>query len=53
MATSARTGVALQAGLGDGTGMFYQLYELNHAALQPARVYADALRFFYSNPLNP
>ncbi|WP_292198468.1 polyhydroxyalkanoate depolymerase, partial [Mesorhizobium sp.] len=33
--------------------MFYQLYELNHAALQPARLYADAVRFFYSNPLNP
>jgi poly(3-hydroxybutyrate) depolymerase len=33
--------------------MFYQLYELNHAALQPARVYADAVRLFYSNPLNP
>ena len=24
--------------------MFYQLYELNHAALQPARAYADAVR---------
>ncbi|WP_192255110.1 polyhydroxyalkanoate depolymerase [Mesorhizobium silamurunense] len=33
--------------------MFYQLYEMNHAALQPARFYADAVRFFYSNPLNP
>ncbi|RWD50373.1 MAG: polyhydroxyalkanoate depolymerase [Mesorhizobium sp.] len=33
--------------------MFYQLYELNHAALQPARLYADAVRLFYSNPLNP
>ncbi|TIS57173.1 MAG: polyhydroxyalkanoate depolymerase [Mesorhizobium sp.] len=33
--------------------MFYQLYEFNHAALQPARLYADAVRFFYSNPLNP
>jgi len=33
--------------------MFYQLYELNHAALQPARLYADAVRMFYSNPLNP
>ncbi|UCI08188.1 polyhydroxyalkanoate depolymerase [Mesorhizobium sp. B1-1-8] len=33
--------------------MFYQLYELNHAALLPARVYADAVRLFYSNPLNP
>jgi len=33
--------------------MFYQLYELNHAALQPARAYADAVRIFYRNPLNP
>ncbi|MDX8467726.1 polyhydroxyalkanoate depolymerase [Mesorhizobium sp. VK23B] len=33
--------------------MFYQLYEFNHAALQPARLYADAVRLFYSNPLNP
>lgn len=33
--------------------MFYQLYELNHAALQPARAFADAMRALYSNPLNP
>ena len=33
--------------------MFYQLYEMNHAALQPARALADATRLFYSNPLNP
>ena len=33
--------------------MFYQFYELNHAALQPARAYADAVRLFYANPLNP
>ncbi|RUW22818.1 polyhydroxyalkanoate depolymerase [Mesorhizobium sp. M4B.F.Ca.ET.215.01.1.1] len=33
--------------------MYYQLYELNHAALQPARVYADAVKMFYTNPLNP
>ena len=33
--------------------MFYQFYEMNHAALQPARAYADAVRMFYSNPLNP
>jgi len=33
--------------------MYYQLYELHHAALQPARAYADAIRLFYSNPLNP
>ena len=33
--------------------MYYQLYELHHAALQPARAYADAIKLFYSNPLNP
>ncbi len=33
--------------------MFYQLYEMNHAALQPARAFAEAARMFYSNPLNP
>ncbi len=33
--------------------MYYQLYELNHAILQPYRAYADALRLFYKNPLNP
>ncbi|WP_274630508.1 polyhydroxyalkanoate depolymerase [Arvimicrobium flavum] len=31
----------------------YQLYELNHAAVQPFRAYADAIRLIYSNPLNP
>lgn len=33
--------------------MYYQLYEFNHAALQPFRAYADAVRLFYTNPLNP
>jgi poly(3-hydroxybutyrate) depolymerase len=33
--------------------MFYQAYEFNHAALQPARAYADAVKLFYNNPLNP
>eukprot|EP01132_Coremiostelium_polycephalum_P001589 gene1589-2011_t len=33
--------------------MFYQLYELNHAALQPYRALADATKLFYDNPLNP
>jgi poly(3-hydroxybutyrate) depolymerase len=36
-----------------GLSMLYQLYELNQAALQPARLVADAVRLFYSNPLNP
>jgi poly(3-hydroxybutyrate) depolymerase len=33
--------------------MFYQMYELNHAALQPYRALADAVKLFYSHPLNP
>jgi len=33
--------------------MFYQLYEMNHAAMQPYRAFADAVRLFYSNPINP
>jgi len=33
--------------------MFYQLYEMNHAALQPLRAVADATRLLYTNPLNP
>jgi poly(3-hydroxybutyrate) depolymerase len=33
--------------------MFYQLYEMNHAALQPMRAMADATRILYSNPMNP
>lgn len=33
--------------------MYYQFYELGHAALQPMRALADGVRLFYSNPLNP
>ncbi|GEO86581.1 MULTISPECIES: polyhydroxyalkanoate depolymerase [Alphaproteobacteria] len=33
--------------------MFYQLYEMNHAAMAPFRATADAMRLAYSNPLNP
>ncbi|MGY5809359.1 polyhydroxyalkanoate depolymerase [Rhizobium sp. LEGMi198b] len=33
--------------------MFYQLYELNHAALAPFRAAADMMRLAYANPLNP
>ena len=32
---------------------FYQLYELNHAALAPWRLAADATRLAFQNPLNP
>ena len=33
--------------------MFYQLYELNHAALRPLRVAAEMGHVAFSNPLNP
>jgi poly(3-hydroxybutyrate) depolymerase len=33
--------------------MFYQLYELNHAAMAPFRAAADLMRQAYANPLNP
>jgi poly(3-hydroxybutyrate) depolymerase len=32
---------------------YYQLYELNHAALSPLRAAADAARLYFQNPLNP
>ena len=33
--------------------MFYQFYEMNHAAMAPLRASADLMRRAYSNPLNP
>lgn len=33
--------------------MLYHFYELNQAALSPARVAADACRLLFRNPLNP
>lgn len=33
--------------------MFYQLYEFNHAALQPFRAAAEAVKLLYTNPINP
>ena len=32
---------------------YYQLYELNHAALGPFRAAADATKIYFQNPLNP
>lgn len=32
---------------------YYNLYELNHAAVSPLRAAADAARFYFQNPLNP
>src|SRR6202167_5614409 len=31
----------------------YWFYEMSHAALNPARAWADAARLFYKNPINP
>src|SRR4029079_19673869 len=31
----------------------YWLYEAGHAALQPARAYADVAKLFFRNPFNP
>jgi poly(3-hydroxybutyrate) depolymerase len=33
--------------------LYYQLYELNHAALSPFRAAADVARLYFKNPLNP
>jgi len=33
--------------------MFYQLYEMNHAAMAPFRAAAEMTRLAYRNPLNP
>ena len=33
--------------------MLYHLYELNQAALRPARAAAEAYRLLFRNPLNP
>jgi poly(3-hydroxybutyrate) depolymerase len=35
------------------SGPMYWLYEMGHAALNPARAVADATRLFYRNPVNP
>jgi poly(3-hydroxybutyrate) depolymerase len=40
------------AGAGDEP-VFYQLYELNHAALGPFRAAADVTKLYFQNPLNP
>ncbi len=34
-------------------GLYYELYELNHAVLSPLRAAADATRIYFQNPLNP
>lgn len=33
--------------------MFYQMFEMSHAAMRPMRAAADAAKHFYENPLNP
>jgi poly(3-hydroxybutyrate) depolymerase len=37
----------------EGRFVLYHLYELNRAALSPARAAADAYRLLFRNPLNP
>ncbi|PTW63108.1 poly(3-hydroxybutyrate) depolymerase [Breoghania corrubedonensis] len=32
---------------------YYQLYEMNHAALSPMRAAVDVTRLYFKNPLNP
>src|SRR5712692_8520768 len=32
---------------------YYWLYEMSHAALNPARAFSDATRLFFRNPANP
>jgi poly(3-hydroxybutyrate) depolymerase len=39
-------GLVLSSGL-------YWLYEMNHAALQPSRAFADVMKLYFKNPLNP
>ncbi|HZD29387.1 MAG TPA: polyhydroxyalkanoate depolymerase, partial [Xanthobacteraceae bacterium] len=43
--------------VGDSGPMYaapaYWLYEMSQAALNPSRAFADALRLFYRNPVNP
>src|SRR5271156_217117 len=31
----------------------YWFYEMSHAALNPARAWADATKLFFKNPINP
>ena len=35
------------------TAYQYQLYEMAHAALAPARAFSDAAHFLFRNPFNP
>jgi poly(3-hydroxybutyrate) depolymerase len=35
------------------SGPMYWLYEMGHAALNPARAVADVTRLYYKNPVNP
>src|SRR5262245_65900273 len=46
------------ATLSDGSGTLlatpmYWFYEMGHAALNPARAFADATSLFFKNPANP
>ncbi len=41
-----------ESGLMLSTPMYW-FYEMNHAALNPSRAFAEAARLFYKNPVNP
>jgi hypothetical protein len=42
----------VEAGPVVSTGMYW-LYEMSHAALNPARAFSDVTRLYLKNPLNP
>src|SRR6201995_713806 len=52
MAIGEFGGAPTSGGPGFSNGMYW-MYEAGHAALQPARAFADIARLSYKNPLNP
>ena len=46
-------GGAPTAGGPVGSNGLYWMYEAGHAALQPARAFADVTRAYFKNPFNP
>ena len=53
LAEFQRAARQIASGRMPGSLMFYQFYEMNHAAMQPWRAMADATRLLYSHPMNP
>jgi len=52
MAIGEFGGVPISGGPVLSTGLYW-LYELSHAALNPARAWADVTKLYFNNPLNP